>query len=94
MEENNKKEEAKIRIKFETLSQRLNKINVDILHKNSSTYYLQSKQSLPSTGELGCFLLDELNRLKTHDISAEFKKYIYFLIFFLPFHSHFIIGFS
>lgn len=67
-------EEGKIRIRFETLSQRLQKINVDILHKSTNNFYLQSTVVQPETGELGCFVFDELERLKTLDMSTFFKR--------------------
>eukprot|EP01031_Cornospumella_fuschlensis_P036408 gene36408-44162_t len=60
--------DGKIRIRFESLSQRLNKVNVDIYHKDvASSFHLQESLAAPDTGALGCFLLDELELLKTSE---------------------------
>ena len=69
--------EGKIRIRFENLSKRLQRINVDILHKKPESFSLQENITTPDTGEMGCFLLDELDQLKTIDISSSFKKLYY-----------------
>lgn len=67
-------EEGKIRIRFESLSKRLNKINVDILHKEPDSYHLQTTLEAPDTGALGCFTFDEFELLKTSDNSVAFKR--------------------
>jgi hypothetical protein len=66
-------ENGKIRKKFENVRQRLRKVNVDILHKKPESYTLQHYVTVPDTGEKGCFLMDELERLKTGDNSPVFK---------------------
>lgn len=67
-------EDGNIRIRFENLSRRLNKINVDILHKEPESYHLQATLATPDAGALGCFTLDEIELLKTSDNSPSFKK--------------------
>ncbi len=69
--------DGKIRIRFENLSKRLQRVNVDILHKRPESFSLQENIATPDTGDLGCFLLDELDRLKTLDTSPAFKKLNY-----------------
>ncbi len=66
---------GKVRIRFETLSQRLQRINVDIHHKNPESFALREDVISPDGGELGCFLADELERLRTLDTSSNFKRY-------------------
>lgn len=66
--------EGKQRIRFENLSRRLNKINVDILHKEPENYHLQPTLAAPDAGSLGCFMLDEFELLKTSDNSVPFKR--------------------
>lgn len=67
-------DEGKIRIRFEKLSKRLRKINVDILHKESDAYHLQATIQAPDHGELGCFTYDELELTKTSDLTKTFRK--------------------
>jgi hypothetical protein len=67
-------EEGKIRIRFETLSKRMSRINVDIIHKKTDSFSLQDTRVTPDSGDMGCFLLDEIERLKTLDTSPMFKK--------------------
>lgn len=67
--------QGKTRIKFETLSKRLQKIQVDILRKKAESFSLQDTTVLPQGGEYSCFLVDELERLKTLDTSQTFRKY-------------------
>lgn len=67
--------DGKIRIRFESLSQRLNKVNVDIYHKDVATsFHLQETLTTPDTGALGCFILDEFELLKTSESSPAFLK--------------------
>lgn len=67
-------EEGKIRIRFETLSKRMSKIDVDIIHKKTDAFSLQETRFTPDNGDMGCFLLDEIERLKTLDTAPAFKK--------------------
>lgn len=66
--------DGKIKIRFESVSRRLNNVNVDILHKRPDNYYLQSNVDKPENGDVGCFFADELERLKTLDNSKSFKR--------------------
>lgn len=70
-------QDGKVRIRFESLSKRLQRVNVDILHKRPESFSLQENITTPDGGEMGCFLLDELDRLKTLDNSPAFKKLNY-----------------
>lgn len=67
-------EDGKIKIRFETISRRLNNVNVDILHKRTDNYYLQSHIDRPEHGDSSCFFADELERIKTLDSSKSFKR--------------------
>lgn len=67
-------EEGKIRIRFETLSKRMSRIDVDIIHKKADSFSLQENRITPDTGDMGCFFLDEIERLKTLDTAPTFKK--------------------
>jgi hypothetical protein len=67
-------EEGKVRIRFESLSKRLSKIDVDIVHKKTDSFSLRGTQATPDSGEMGCFFLDEIERLRTLDTAPAFKK--------------------
>jgi hypothetical protein len=62
------------RIRFETLSERLQKVNIDILHQASTVGSLQTTQVAPDSGELGCFFLDEIEQCKKLETSRHFRK--------------------
>ncbi len=65
----------KIRIKFETLSKRLQKINVDVIHQRPDNYNLEEISPFhKDVGEYDCFLWQELIRLRTLDTSLAFKR--------------------
>lgn len=65
----------KIRIKFETLSKRLSKLNVDIIHTQPENYNLQEVSEFhKDLGDYGCFTAQELERLRTLDTSQWFKR--------------------
>jgi hypothetical protein len=67
--------ESSNRIRFENLSQRLQKVNVDILHKvHDNSTVLEANDKIPDTGRLGCYFQDELEQLKKLETSAHFKK--------------------
>jgi len=66
--------DGKTRIRFENISKRLQKVNVDILHKKPESVYLNATRETPDAGEVGCFLQDEMERLKTLDMSPPFKR--------------------
>jgi len=70
--------DSKNRIRFETISERLQKINVDIVHKTDVSGSLNLVTSkTPETGSLGCYFQDELELYKTLDISSDFKRFYY-----------------
>jgi hypothetical protein len=62
------------RIRFEKLSERLQKVNVDILHHVSNVGSLQTTQDAPDSGELGCFFNDELEQCRKLETSRHFRK--------------------
>lgn len=64
-------ENGKIRIRFESLSHRLHRINVDIAHKRPESFSLSAEKPDEASG---CFLRDELERVKTIDTSPSFKR--------------------
>lgn len=67
--------EGNNRIRFENLSQRLQRINVDILHKvRDASSALEANNDKPDTGALGCFFQDELEQLRKLETAAHFKK--------------------
>jgi hypothetical protein len=64
----------KIRIKFKTLSKRLQQLNVDVIHTQPENYNLQEiSQFHKNLGDFGCFTAQELERLRTLDTSQWFK---------------------
>lgn len=67
-------EDGKIKIRFESVSRRLNHVNVDIIHKKPDSYYLQSHVAIPEHGDNSCFFADELERIRTLDSSTSFKR--------------------
>ena len=63
------------RVRFENLSQRLSKVNVDVVHKVRAHGSLDLHHSVtPSTGALGCHFQDELEHCKTLDTASHFKR--------------------
>eukprot|EP01032_Pedospumella_encystans_P036266 gene36266-41027_t len=63
------------RIRFEKLSERLQKVNIDILHKVNTVGALQTTEAVPDSGELGCFFQDELEQAKKLETSRPFRKF-------------------
>lgn len=71
-------EVGKNHIKFSKLSQRLQKVNVDIIHRVRSKGGLDTHLSaVPETGERGCHFQDELERCKGLDPASSFKRFYY-----------------
>lgn len=66
------------RIRFEKLSERLQRVNTDILHKVNTVGALQTLETVPDSGELGCFFQDELEQAKKLETSKPFRKYALF----------------
>lgn len=65
-------------IRFENLSQRLQKVNVDVVHRVHATGSLDTGLSAaPSTGSLGCHFQDELEQRKDLDTASQFKRFYY-----------------
>lgn len=64
------------RIRFEKLSERLQKVNIDILHKVNTVGALQTTEAAPDSGELGCFFQDELDQCKKMETSRHYRKYV------------------
>jgi hypothetical protein len=63
------------RVRFANLSQRLSKVNVDIVHRVRGHGSLDLHHSkTPSTGSLGCHFQDELEHCKTLDTASHFKR--------------------
>jgi hypothetical protein len=62
------------RIRFEKLSERLQKVNIDILHKVTTVGALQTTETVPDSGELGCFFQDELEQCKKLETSRHYRK--------------------
>lgn len=63
------------RLRFENFSGRLQKITIDVVHRTRSTGSLGVNTAVvPSSGQLGCYLQDELIQLKCLDTSSSFKK--------------------
>jgi hypothetical protein len=65
--------EGKNRLRFETLSERLQKVNIDILHQVRKPVSLLATAA-PDTGELGCFFQDELEQCRKLDTSRDFRR--------------------
>ena len=62
--------ESRNRIHFESLSKRLRKVSVDIVHK--VTVKADEK---PQVGPRGSFFNDELYKLKSLDIAGHYKRF-------------------
>jgi U3 small nucleolar RNA-associated protein 20 len=68
--------ESTNRIRFEKVSQRLQKVNVDILHTvHDDSIVSEVNNHGPDTGNLGCYFQDELDQLKKLDATPHFKKF-------------------
>lgn len=65
----------KKRIRFEKISERLQRVKVDILHKVRQEGALNVQRSQPETGELGCLFLDELVECERLDRSQSFRSF-------------------
>ena len=64
------------RIRFSNLSERLQRVNIDVIHRVRSGGSLDIHQSVaPSTGTLGCHFQDELENCKSLETNSYFKRY-------------------
>lgn len=61
------------RFRFENLSERLQNVDVDIIHRAKQMGTL-GISSLPETGETGCYFQDELENLKELYLTSTFKR--------------------
>ena len=63
------------RVRFANLSQRLSRVNVDVVHRTRAQGSLDLHHSaVPTTGPLGCHFQDELELCKTLDTASHFKR--------------------
>ena len=63
------------RIRFESLSERLKNVNVDIIHRVRAEGSLKDVSNVaPETGNMGCFFQDELEQLKRLETSKQFWR--------------------
>ena len=69
--------EGRNRIRFVNLSERLQQINVDVIHRVNQVGSLSNAGSdaIPEMGAKGCHFQDELERCKDLDLCAPFKRY-------------------
>jgi hypothetical protein len=64
------------RVRFANLSQRLSRVNVDVVHRTRAQGSLDLHHSaVPTTGPLGCHFQDELELCKTLDTASHFKRW-------------------
>ena len=64
------------RVRFANLSQRLSRVNVDVVHRTRAQGSLDLHHSaVPTTGPLGCHFQDELELRKTLDTASHFKRW-------------------
>lgn len=62
------------RFRFENLSERLQLINIDIIHTTKN----KNLSNLPDTGINGCYFQDELENLKDLTLTSPFKRFLSF----------------
>ena len=63
------------RVRFANLSQRLSRVNVDVVHRTRAQGSLDLHHSaVPTTGPFGCHFQDELELCKTLDTASHFKR--------------------
>lgn len=67
--------ESQNRFRFQSLSQKLQNINVDVVHRVKQTGSLDATVAIPESGSQGCFFQDELENLKDLNLSSHFKRY-------------------
>jgi hypothetical protein len=65
------------RLRFEKFSKRVQKVNVDVVHKvRSNAVALDSV--VPDSGNFGCYFQDQLEQCKNLDSSSIFKRLFVF----------------
>jgi hypothetical protein len=63
------------RLKFRKLSQRIEEIDIDIIHRVRPQGNLNTTLAPnPSNNEIGCYLQDELDRCRELDTSTNFRR--------------------
>jgi hypothetical protein len=62
------------RFRFQSLSQKLQNINVDVIHRVKQTGALDATVAVPESGGSGCFFQDELENHKDLNVSSHFKR--------------------
>ena len=65
------------RIRFQKLSQRLQLVNVDIIHRVKDESLIQGNQSISDKyGVITCYFSEELEELKRLDTTQHFKRLV------------------
>ena len=67
---------TKKRIRFETVSQRLENINVDILHRTTSASITKASDLRTDGPIIECFFQHELNEYRKLEKSTKFLRYV------------------
>ena len=67
--------ESNNRFRFEKLSERLSRVNVDVVHKVQQSGALGA--TIPDSGSEGCYFQDELEQCKDLDLTSHFKRFYY-----------------
>jgi hypothetical protein len=65
--------ESHNRFRFEKLSERLQNVDIDIVHRSSQIGTL-GIANLPETGQSGCYFQDELENLKELYLTPSFNR--------------------
>lgn len=68
--------EGQNRFRFQRLSDKLQNIHVDVVHRVKQTGSLDATVSVPDSGSQGCFFQDELENLKDLNLTSHFKRYM------------------
>jgi len=66
------------RIRFESFSQKLQRVDVDVVHRvrHANGGMDSSSMDTPFSGDHGSFFFDELERIKSLDSTANFRRYV------------------
>jgi hypothetical protein len=62
------------RFRFQKLSEKLQNINIDVVHRVKQIGSLDATVSVPDSGNQGCFFQDELENHKDLNLSSHFKR--------------------
>eukprot|EP01038_Epipyxis_sp_PR26KG_P008131 gene8131-11009_t len=75
------KTSSKNRIRFETVAQRLQAINIDIVHKiRNNSQFRTTKEVTDIHGILPCYFQEELEELRKLDTTRHFKKFYWSIV--------------